>query len=230
MNIMKILNSIALGTLILCSSGVLSAASIGRSSSVSVSRSPATPSRPSVAPATPSKPAYFGSSSQSIGVQKPAVAQAAQNKTPITAAPQPARSGAAYTSPATPSYTPATVPAPAIASPVTNGSTFMSSLGGSFVGSALGNVLFGHGSGSHGSTTVVNNGAGGSHSSTASPSAAFTDSNGFTSVPSPPKASYGVFNFLGDLIGFILSIGVIAAFVYGCRQVWLRYKTQKKKQ
>ena len=204
-----------------------SGSSMSRSSSSSSFSRPSTPSpsKPSVAPA-PSNPGGIGGNSASMGVRKnevtAPVAKKVEQSRPSAVNPDPGKAGSFSVPTTTPSYSAPAVPAPQ----VTNGSMFMSSLGGSFVGSAFGNMLFG-GHGSHGGgTTVINNGTpsgGSSGGGGVSGASAITDSGGVYSTQpvAPVTKSYTMWNFIGDLISFVILVALLVGIA------WLFYKGYK---
>lgn len=223
----------AIAIAVVVAASPVNAASFGRSSSVSVSRSvstpsrsfsaPSAPSKPSVAPSAPSKPTYFGSSGN-MGVQKTIPSSPTSTSTPSQSA--------SWSKPATPSYTPA--PAPSYSAPVpsvpSNTSTFMSSMGGSFVGSMLGNAISRPHvapttvvtSGGTGSTIVSDSGV--SHAGVSSVS---NSGSSYGPVPSN-KSSYGVFNFMFDLIGVLILIGLIGGTIFFARRFIRNYRKEQK--
>lgn len=200
-----------------------SSSSAGRSSSSSISRSYSAPApskpAPSVAPA-PAKPGGIGGTTSSVGVRKSEVTNGVRND--IAQSNPNAGKAGSFSAP-NPSYTPtpsygyATPPQPS----VTNGSTFMSSLGGSFVGSALGNMIFGsHGHG--GGTTVINNGTpGGSGVVASGPGTVAGDAQFNPGGVTSYKKEYTVWSFIGDVIGFVILLAVLAGLA------WLVYKGYK---
>jgi hypothetical protein len=208
-------------------SSVSSGSSASKSSSFSAPSKPA--AAPAPAPAQSAKPGGIGgnTSGTAVGVRKSEVTGPVANNvnagkpgnfnpsTPSTT-PGYSNSGPSFGSANTPNYTPA--PSPGIGA----GGVFMSSLGGSLAGTMLGNALFGHGS--HGSTTVINNGtpsSGGSASNGAvaqGPGGGFVDSGPGGSNFSQPKKEYTVWSFIADIIGFVIVVAILLGVA------WLFYK------
>lgn len=204
------------------SSSFSSGSSAGKSSSFSA------PSKPAAAPAPAqsAKPGGIGgnTSGTAMGVRKSEVTAPVANNvnagkpgnfTPGAPAPS---TTPGYSNPA-PSY--GTAPQPVYSGGGGGfGSSFMGSLGGTIVG----NALFGHGS-HGGGTTVINNGTpnGGTVSNGAvaqGPAGGFDNGpGGFSSQP--VKKEYTMWNFIGDLITFVILIALLVGIA------WLFYKGYK---
>lgn len=203
-----------------------SSSSSSRSSSSTSASRPSMPSKPSVVPA-PASPGGIGGSQGSMGVRKTEVtapvAQKVEQKRPQPAqSTQPAAGGTGsaptYGTANQPNYNSNNAPQPGIGA----GGVFMSSLGGSLVGSMIGNSLFGH-SNHGGGTTVVNNGVPGANSNAAGSSVAgsnggFVDSGPGGSYTQSVKKEYTMWNFIGDLIGFVVLVALLVGIA------WLFYK------
>lgn len=200
-----------------------SSSSSSRSSSSSSMSRPSTPSAPSKSSAAPAPSQTGGIGGQSsMGVRKSEVtapvAQKVEQKRP-----QPTQASPGSTTPGSPAYSTAPQPnyAPAQSPGLGAGGVFMSSLGGSLAGNLLANSLFGN----HGSsgTTVVNNNGGGGGVPVAQngPSANGSSSFDQGSQSMPVKKSYGIGDFIMDIILFALLIGVLVCIV------WVFYKGYK---
>lgn len=192
------------------------AASFGRSSSVSVSRSSSysSPSRSYSAPS----PSRFGGSTSSMGVRKSDVtAPVANSVQSARTVPVPS-----YSAPRAPSYS--TTPTPSYSAPVPTpsvGGGFWSSFGGSMAGSAVGNALFGN----HSQAPVIVNG--GAVPSASVGSGVGTSASPLTSTyaqPLVPQKSYGIGDFIIDVILFVIALGVVAGAAY---LIYRGYKMSK---
>ena len=197
-----------------------SSSSSSRSSSSSSMSRPSMPSKQTAAPA-PSAPGGIGGTQGSMGVRKSEVtapvAQKVEQKRP-----QPAQAAPGSTTPGSPAYSTAPQPnyAPAQSPGIGAGGVFMSSLGGSLAGNLLAHSLFGN-HGSSGTTVVNNNGGGGGPVAQNGPSANGGSSFDQGSQSMPVKKSYGIGDFIMDIILFALLIGVVVCIV------WAFYKGYK---
>lgn len=200
--------------------GRSSSSSSSHSSSSSSARSSPSVSRPSAPAAAPHQAGGFGGQS-SMGVRKSEVtapvAQKVEQKRP-----QAAQTAPASTTPGSPAYSTAPPPAyaPAQSPGLGAGGVFMSSLGGSLAGNLLANSLFGN-HGSSGTTVVNNNGGGGVPVAQNGPSANGGSSFDQGSQSMPVKKSYGIGDFIMDIVLFALLIGVVVCIV------WAFYKGYK---
>jgi len=200
--------------------GRSSSSSSSHSSSSSSARSSPSVSRPSAPAAAPHQSGGIGGQS-SMGVRKSEVtapvAQKVEQKRP-----QPTQASPASTTPGSPAYSTAPQPtyAPAQSPGIGAGGVFMSSLGGSLAGNLLANSLFGN-HGSSGTTVVNNNGGGGGPVAQNGPSANGVGSLDQGSQSMPVKKSYGIGDFIMDIILFALLIGVVVCIV------WAFYKGYK---
>jgi predicted lipid-binding transport protein (Tim44 family) len=109
------------------------------------------------------------------------------------------------------------------------GSTFMAAAGGGLVGSMLGNAM----SGNHGGgTTVVNGGGYPTGGGYAGAGAVPMEGGGYAAPVAggyaPVASHYGVWSFLGDLIGFIIIIAVLAFIVWGIIKLIGMYASRRE--
>jgi hypothetical protein len=165
----------------------------------------------------PSQTGGIGGNSSSVGVRKSEVTNGVRNDIAATK-PSPSQIPTPSTSP---QYAPAphySNPAPVPVATPSGAGSWVAPFVGAAAGTVVGNMLFGN-HGSHGGgTTVINNGTPGGVVASG-PGAVAGDAQfnpgGVTTVA---KKEYSVWNFIGDVIGFVVLLAVLAGLA------WVVYK------